>query len=247
MEREPGFTPKEIRNQSSEQEEPASNPVGYDPSLINGEGAQGEVLYISKDSATKDYEDPRGKYAKTALLNIPSYLALTGTAIAGGVIGAAANPLSHVDTKFAVATLAASYLLWGRATYLNAREAWTLLENSEVCTSITAKALYEFSKKHTDNRKIQKAATYTGFVFWTVAEEVPWIMSALVVPELVDELSSTPMANNELSYLAGANVGAAAFNYIQARGVHEVNASIQAKENILTRTRARIGKFINRK
>jgi hypothetical protein len=248
VENGPGFTPEEIKNNQLAQEKPVLDPMAYyDTSLQALEGREETVAYIPGDFKLEDSKNPATEYIATALINAPSYLALSGTAVAGGLLGVAANPLAHVDSKVAALALGASYAIWFKAVHSNAKEAWNLLENSEICTSLAAKTLYEFSKKHTQNEKIQKIATYTGFVFWTAVEEVPWIISAVVVPDIVDEYSPAQTLNNEFSYLAGANLGAAAFNLVQAGGVHEINESLEAKENILNRAKNRVGKLINRR
>jgi len=121
---------------------------------------------------------------------------------------------------------------WVRAGIGPMREAWTDLKEFGICTSPTAKSFYDASIKVTNNEKLQKAATYTGYWLLNAIKEVPWwISGGYVAPAILEGLSYDVDAKASMSvFLAGACVGSIAYQRAQY-GVQKYLRNKREKNN----------------
>jgi len=182
------------------------------------------------------------EYGISAGANAASSWTLEGLAFLAGTSAASVNPLSHVDTRTAIGFLAASYGVWGVGVWKNFGANLKLLQEEGVSTSLTAKALYDVSKA-LHNKKIQAASAFAGFTFWQVVQEVPWYVAAynsFINASTVAGLLGQGKSNSEISFLAGANVAAAAYNELQAKGT---DLFLGKKEAMLDKAKQIAGKL----
>lgn len=174
------------------------------------------------------------RYGITGGISFASSAGLEAVSFAGATLAANYNLLANQDTKVAVATLALSYmpLIW--ATLRNAHQAWETLRETGTSVSFLAKVGYDLSRKITDREKIQKIATYLGFTGIELMKEIPWYAAAIVGGKLVSEAAPgyyTP--NAEISFLTGANIFGAGYQYAQAEAVGGVLRGIQNRRRIM--------------
>ncbi len=140
-----------------------------------------------------------------------STYALDAVATAAGVLLVATELLAGLDHSLALAVLAASYALWGISLRANLGANWLLLRRTGTSTNVLSKAAFELSARR--GPSVQRIATGTGYVATEIAKEAPYYAGAFGAAVLTDSISST----DALLFLAGANVGAAAYEYALAR------------------------------
>lgn len=191
---------------------------------------------FAKDSHFKPFgaKEYAQEVALTGGMNILTYLASLAPSIAGGAAAVALNPLSQVDTKTAAGFLAISYGFWGAGLYKSCKANLRQLESTGTSTSILSKSLYDMSKQLTPNAFLQAAASYFGFTLIQALEEIPFYAASFPgpvgesisqiphvpelpfvpsAPDVISRFSDANSRNNEFAFLAGANMGAAAWAY----------------------------------
>lgn len=160
------------------------------------------------------------RYAITGGLTILSSVGLEAVAFSGATITAGINPFANLNVKYAIGTMAVSYIPYMTSLFKNADQSWQSLKETGVSVNIFAKAGYDLSKKITQSEKLQKITTYSGFLGSELTKELPWWVGAFTGKEImsgwVPELSTL---NIEYAFLAGANIFAALYLYAQAGGV----------------------------
>lgn len=149
----------------------------------------------------------------TLLATAISTYALDGVATVAGVLLAASHVLRGLDHSLLFVLLAGSYLLWGAALWVNLKANWTLLEQTGTSTNVLSKAAYELAKLRHGGLRTQRIASASGYVGTEIAKEVPYYAGAFGAVFLSDSVSS----GDALIFLAGTNLGAAAYEYGLAR------------------------------
>ncbi len=140
-----------------------------------------------------------------------STYALDAVATATGVLLVATELLGGIDHSVALGVLAASYVLWGISLRANLGANWLLLRRTGTSTNLLSKAAFEFTARRRPS--VQRIAAGTGYVATEIAKEAPYYAGAFGAAVLTDSISST----DALLFLAGANLGAAAYEYMLAR------------------------------
>ncbi|MET0510278.1 MAG: hypothetical protein ABW135_01160 [Thermoleophilaceae bacterium] len=153
------------------------------------------------------------RWAITLLATAISTYALDGVATVAGVLLAASHVLRGLDYPLLLVLLAGTYLLWGAALRVNLKANWTLLEETGTSTNLASKAGYELAKLRHGNLHTQRIASASGYVGTEIAKELPYYAGAFGAVFLSDSVSST----DALVFLAGTNLGAAAYEYGLAR------------------------------
>jgi hypothetical protein len=105
--------------------------------------------------------------------------------------------------------LACSYVAWGAGLRVNLRANWSLLEQTGTSTNALSKAGYDLLR----NPRARRIAAAAGYVGTELAKEVPYYLGAFGAAVLTDSVSS----GDALIFLAGANLGAAVYEYVLAR------------------------------
>jgi hypothetical protein len=179
------------------------------------EAAPGSIQAPSRaenNSRKKGWARTR-RWAISLLATAISTYALDGVATAAGVLLAASHVLRVLDYSPLLVLLAVTYLLWGAALRVNLKANWTLLEETGTSTNVLSKAAYELAMLRHGSLHIQRIASASGYVGTEIAKEVPYYAGAFGAVFLSDSVSS----NDALIFLAGTNLGAAAYEYGLAR------------------------------
>ena len=140
-----------------------------------------------------------------------STYALDAVATAAGVLLVASQLLSGLDHAPALAFLAATYVLWGFSLRANLGANWLLLRRTGASTNVVSKAAFELTGRR--GERAQRIAAAAGYVATELAKEAPYYAGAFGAAVLTDAVSSS----DALLFLAGANLGAAAYEYVLAR------------------------------
>ena len=145
------------------------------------------------------------RWAITLGATAASTYALDAVATAAGVALASSGLLSGLDHGLVLALLACSYVAWGAGLRVNLRANWALLERTGTSTNALSKAGYDLVKRP----RARRFAAAAGYIGTELAKEVPYYAGAFGAAVLTDSVSS----NDALIFLAGANLGAAAYEY----------------------------------
>jgi NNMT/PNMT/TEMT family protein len=149
------------------------------------------------------------RWAITLGATAASTYALDVIATAAGVALASSGVLHGVEHWLLLSLLACSYVAWGAGLRVNLRANWALLERTGTSTNALSKAGYDLVKRP----RARRVAAAAGYVGTELAKEVPYYAGAFGAAVLSSSVSS----NDALIFLAGANLGAAAYEYLLAR------------------------------
>jgi hypothetical protein len=143
-----------------------------------------------------------------------STYALDALATAAGMLLVASGLLSGLDHPLVLGFLAATYVLWAVALRTNLGANWSLLRLTGTSTNALSKAAFELTKRR--RARTQRIAAAVGYVATELVKEAPYYAGAFGAATLADSVSS----NDALLFLAGTNLGAAAYEYGLARLTH---------------------------
>jgi hypothetical protein len=162
---------------------------------------------------------PRRRYARTkrwavtlSATLVSTYL-LDAVATAAGVALAASGLLRGLDHWLVVAFLAATYVVWAAGLRVNLGANWALLEQTGTSTSALSKAAYDLTGLGRGSMRMRRLASHAGYVATELVKEIPYYAGAFGAALFTDSVSS----NDALVFLAGANLGAAAYEYALGR------------------------------
>lgn len=162
--------------------------------------------------------------ASIAATAVSTY-ALDAIATAAGLLLAASQLLSGLDHLAVLLVLAGSYVAWGAGLRVNLRANWALLADTGTSTNVLSKAGHDLVALRTRSVRARKFAAAAGYVGAELAKEAPYYAGAFGAALLTDSVS----ANEAIIFLAGANLGAALYEYGLAR---LVRAFLRRRESI---------------
>jgi NNMT/PNMT/TEMT family len=168
---------------------------------------QGEVMSVVEVSE-RGLAWPR-RWAITLGATAASTYALDVVATAAGVALASSQVLHGVDHWLLLTFLASTYIAWGAGLRVNLRANWALLERTGTSTNALSKAGYDLFKRP----RARRIAASVGYVGTELLKEIPYYAGAFGATLVTDSVS----ANDALIFLAGANLGAAVYEYGLAR------------------------------
>ena len=142
-----------------------------------------------------------------------SAYALDAVATAAGLLLVASHALSGLLHWQALVLLAATYVAWGAGLRVNLRANWSLLERTGTSTNALSKAAHDLTRLRTASVRARRIAAAAGYVVTELAKEVPYYAGAFGAAVVTDSVSST----DAILFLAGANLGAAGYEYGLAR------------------------------
>jgi hypothetical protein len=148
------------------------------------------------------------RWGVTLTATAASTYALDAVATGAGVALAASGVLRGVDHALVVGFLAASYVAWAAGLRVNLAANLALLERTGTSTNALSKAAYDLA-----GARWRRLAAAAGYVATELAKEAPYYAGAFGAALATDSVSS----NDALLFLAGANLGAAAYEYGLAR------------------------------
>jgi hypothetical protein len=132
-------------------------------------------------------------------------------ATAAGLALAASQLLRGLDHALVLAFLALSYVAWGAGLRVNLRANQALLERTGVSSNALSKAAFDLSARA--GRRTRRFAAAVGYVGTELAKEAPYYLGAFGAVAV----SGSVEAHDALVFLAGANLGAAVYEYGLAR------------------------------
>ena len=153
------------------------------------------------------------RWAVTLAATVASTYLLDAVATAAGVALAASQPLRGADHWLVVAFLAVTYLVWGAGLRVNLAANSRLLEETGTSTSALSKAAYDLAGLGRRSARARRLASQAGYVTTELVKEIPYYAGAFGAALVSDSVSS----NDALVFLAGTNLGAAAYEYALGR------------------------------
>jgi hypothetical protein len=166
---------------------------------------------MTMEPATRVRRAGLSAWMLTIAATAASTYALDAVATASGVLLVASGLLSGFAHPLVLAFLVATYVLWGVSLRANLAANWLLLRLSGASTNVVSKAAFELAGRR--GPRAQRMAASAAYVATELAKEAPYYAGAFGATIFTDAVSS----NDALLFLAGANVGAAAYEYVLAR------------------------------
>jgi hypothetical protein len=154
------------------------------------------------------------RWGVTFAATAASTYVLDAVATAAGIGLVASGLLRGLDHALVLAVLAASYVAWGAGLRVNLIANHALLERTGTSTNALSKAAFDLAVATRRGPRLCAIAAGAGYVATELAKEAPYYAGAFGTAVLSDSVSS----NDALLFLAGANVGAALYEYGLARG-----------------------------
>ena len=137
-----------------------------------------------------------------------------GTATAAGLAVVAVRPARTTSGhRRALVLLVASYAVWAWGLRANLRANQELLTATGTSTNVLSKAAHDLTRRHSTSPRAARLAAAAGYTATEVAKEVPYYAGAFGAAVLTDSVTAT----GALLFLAGANLGAAGYEYGLAR------------------------------
>jgi len=140
---------------------------------------------------------------------------LDAVAALAGVALAASGAFRDLDLSAAWALLAGSYIVWWLGLRVNLAANWALLEATGTSTNVLSKLAFEVARRRGRSGRTRRLAASASYLGSELVKEAPYYLGAFGAALLSDAIS----AREALVFLAGANLGAAAYEYGLGRGV----------------------------
>ncbi len=153
------------------------------------------------------------RWAITLGATVASTYALDAIATASGALLAASQLLDGLGHAVVVAFLVVTYGVWGAGLRANLAANSALLEATGTSTNVLSKAAYDLASLKGCRVRTRRLASALGYVGTELAKEAPYYAGAFGAAVFSDSVSS----NQALVFLAGANLGAAVYEYGLAR------------------------------
>jgi hypothetical protein len=147
-----------------------------------------------------------------------SAYALDAMATVAGILLAGAQVLQGIGHWPLLAALAGSYAAWGAGLRVNLRANGALLEKTGTSTNALSKAAYDLATRRSLGVNARQLAAAAGYVATELAKEAPYYAGAFGAAVVSDSVASA----DAIVFLAGANLGAAVYEYALARGTRVV-------------------------
>jgi hypothetical protein len=149
------------------------------------------------------------RWSATVVANVLSTYALDTVSTVVGVLLVASGLFAGTGLYVVLMFLACSYVLWGAGLSSSLRANWRLLEATGTSTSLLSKLAYDLARLRAKNIRVRWILCASGYVVFELAKESPYYLGAFGLAFASDAVSS----QEAIIFLAGANVGAAAYEY----------------------------------
>ena len=150
---------------------------------------------------------PRLAWLVTLAATAASTYALDAVATAAGVLLVASGTLGGAGHTAVLALLAASYVAWGFGLRANLGANRRLLARTGTSTNVLSKLGFDLAGRRFP--RWQRLAADAGYVLTELVKEAPYYAGAFGTAVVTDSVS----ANDAIVFLAGANLGAAFYEY----------------------------------
>ena len=147
------------------------------------------------------------KWSATIVANAVSIYALDTVSTVAGVLLVASGLLAGIGPLSAAMLLGASYVLWAAGLSSSLSANWRLLEATGTSTSLLSKLAYDLFP--IERVSIRRFLTASGYLLFEIVKELPYYLAVFGVVLV----SATFSVEEALIFLAGANVGAASYEY----------------------------------
>jgi NNMT/PNMT/TEMT family protein len=149
------------------------------------------------------------QWAATLGATAVSTYALDAVATAAGAALAASGLLHGAPHALLLGLLALSYVAWGAGLRRSLSANWALLEATATSTNALSKAAHDLARVRGWRPGTRRLAGACGYVATELAKEAPYYAGAFGAALVSDSVSS----GDAIVFLAGANLGAAAYEY----------------------------------
>jgi len=141
-----------------------------------------------------------------------STYALDAVATASGLLLLASGVVSGLGRAALLVLLAASYLAWLAGLRVSLRANWELLRTTGTSTNALSKAAHDLASRRATGARVPRLAAAAGYLGTELAKELPYYAGAFGTTILADGVTSA----DAITFLAGANLGAAGYEYAVA-------------------------------
>jgi hypothetical protein len=148
-------------------------------------------------------------WAVTLAATVASTYALDTFAAAAGAGLVASGVCADVGRPGMIALLLLTYAAWGLGLRANLGANWALLTTTGTSTNVLSKAAYDLTRRRSTGPRALRVAAAAGYLGTELAKEVPYYLGAFGAAALTEGITS----NEALVFLAGANLGAAVYEY----------------------------------
>jgi len=138
-----------------------------------------------------------------------STCALDVVATAMGLFLVASETLNGISRAPALLLLVVTYVLWAAGLRVNVVANSRLLEATGTSTNIVSKAMFELVRRRSSRPAAARVAAAVGYVATEVVKELPYYGAAFGAAMFSSSVGST----DAIIFLAGTNIGAAAYEY----------------------------------
>lgn len=155
------------------------------------------------------------RWMTTCAATAASTYALDILATSAGLLLVASQILDGLSWPQALIFLALSYLAWGAGLQVNLKANWKLLERTGTSTNILSKVAFDIAARRGATRRARELWAGAGYVVTELGKEAPYYVAAIGAAAATDAVT----ALDALIFLAGANIGAAGYEYGLASAV----------------------------
>ena len=129
-------------------------------------------------------------------------------------LGLVASGLADdLDRGWVITLLVAGYLIWGLSLRSALQANAQLIAATGTSTNVLSKAAHDLTRRLTGNARAARVAAVAGYAGTELAKEVPYYAGAFGTAAVSDSVTT----DEALIFLAGANLGAAFYEYGLAR------------------------------
>ena len=153
---------------------------------------------------------PAHRWLASAAGTVASVYALDGIATATGGALEFSPLLDRASLAKVLVVLAGSYLLSAAAFRVALDANWALLDATGATCNLASLVAYQFVRHRTDCPRLHRLAAGVGYVGTELVKEAPYYLAAFGTAAVSAQLTS----RDALIFLAGTNLGAAAYEYV---------------------------------
>jgi len=194
----------------------AANIDTYIPYVSNTEitMATGHIE-IHTDSRPVPVLSSTRRWIATLAASVATTYALDFVATGAGLLVVGSQLLEGIGHVMALLLLVASYLAWGAGLWAILKANWDLIQRTGTSTNLLSKAAHDVAARLTSSVHRRRLATHAGYIATELAKEAPYYLGAAGAALFSDSISAT----DAIVFLAGANLGAAAYEFALAHGM----------------------------
>src|SRR5262245_26983322 len=155
------------------------------------------------------------RWIATLAATVATTYALDFVATSAGLLLVASQLLHDINHGTSLVLLLVSYLGWGVGLWAMLLANWDPPQRTGTSTNILSKAAHGVVARFTAIVRWRRMAAHGGYVGTELAKEAPYYLGAAGAALFVDTISAV----DAIVFLAGANFGAAAYEFTLSRGM----------------------------